>query len=103
MTLAAGLDALADRLEREARDLRERAQRLREPSVPAAGEKRYLRARDVAELLQIDVRTVRRWREQGLLPEPIAIAGVVRWDRRVVDEWLAASSDQPSQVRRSAG
>jgi len=105
-TIADALDDEAAELERCAARLRERAQQLRDRVVPAPSGSKYLRARDLAELLAVHPRTVRRWRSEGRLPEPIAISGVLRWDRRVVEAWLAErgeSSDQPSLPRQRAG
>jgi len=106
MNVADALDAEAAELERCAARLRERALQLRERVVPAPNERRFLRARDVAELIGVNARTIRRWRSEGILPPALEIEGIVRWDRRAVDAWLAArsaASNQASQVRCNAG
>ena len=50
---------------------------------------RLLAARDVASLLQVNARTVRRWRSEGKLPPAIEISGVIRWHPGVIRDWLA--------------
>ncbi len=101
-SLADALDAQADSLERSAAELRERARELR-LTGPALVASPYLRVRDLAELLRVNERTVRRWRSEGVLPPAVEIAGVVRWRREAVEAWLAGRADQPSQVRAQAG
>ena len=51
---------------------------------------RYLTARDIADMLRVDAKTVRRWRTNGLLPDPIVIGGVIRWRADEIDSWLGA-------------
>ena len=43
----------------------------------------------LAELLQVDAKTVRAWRERGQLPPAVKIGGVIRWDADDIDHWLA--------------
>ena len=57
------------------------------PETPSPGP--LLTVSDVAARLQVDARTVRRWRCEGRLPGAIEIAGVVRWRPEVVETWLA--------------
>lgn len=47
-----------------------------------------LSANDLARKFQVDQKTIRRWRDEGRLPEPIQIGGVVRWHQGVLDAWL---------------
>lgn len=48
-------------------------------------------ASELAGLLRTDVRTLRRWRVAGVVPEPIEIGPrAVRWNPQVLDEWLGA-------------
>jgi len=50
---------------------------------------KLLAARDVAELLRVDTKTVRRWRSEGKLPPAIELGGsVVRWRAEDIDRWL---------------
>jgi len=102
VSIADVLDAEAAQLERVAARLRERAVQLRERVVPASTERRYLRVRDVAELIGVNARTVRRWRSEGVLPPALAIEGVVRWRAEDVEAWLG-SSNQPSLSGARAG
>ena len=50
--------------------------------------RRLLTARDVAVLLQVDAKTVRRWREEGKLPPAVELGGVVRWLAEDLAVWL---------------
>ncbi len=43
---------------------------------------------DVARLLRIEAKTVRRWRLEGLLPPALVLGGVVRWRRDDFEAWL---------------
>jgi len=101
VNVADALDAEAAELERCAARLRERAVQLRSPAA-APTARRLLRVRDLAELLQVDERTVRRWRDERRLPEPVAIAGITRWRAEDVEAWLE-TSDQTSLRRARAG
>ena len=53
--------------------------------------------RDLAELLQCDVRTVRRLEKAGDLPAAIRFGGSKRWRVRTIEEWLDAMSEEPNQ------
>ena len=56
--------------------------------TPRDSEAELLTVRDVAEMLQISPRTVRRWREDGRLPRAIVIGGVTRWSRDDIVRFL---------------
>jgi excisionase family DNA binding protein len=47
-----------------------------------------LTAKDVAGLLNVDIRTLRRLRHLGDVPKPITVGRVLRWRRRDLDRWL---------------
>lgn len=49
-----------------------------------------LRVCDVAALLRVNVRTVRQWRTDRVLPPCVAIEGVVRWREADIVEWIAS-------------
>jgi excisionase family DNA binding protein len=49
-----------------------------------------LSVRDVAEILGVDARTVRRWREERKLPPALTVGGIVRWERADIEAWIAA-------------
>jgi excisionase family DNA binding protein len=46
----------------------------------------------LAELLQVDVRTLRRLELLGSIPNAIEIGGLKRWRRADVDRWLTKRS-----------
>jgi len=46
-----------------------------------------LTARELADLLRVSLKTIRRWRVSGQLPPPVEIAGTLRWERVVIDRW----------------
>ncbi len=54
-------------------------------TVPAS---RLLTARDVAQRLACDERTVRRLSREGKLPRPIKVGRRLRWRAAEIDEWL---------------
>ena len=43
---------------------------------------------EVASLLRVDPKTISRWLAAGEMPAPIAIKGVRRWRRSVIEAWL---------------
>ena len=49
---------------------------------------RLLSVRNLADFLDVDEKTVRRWREAGKLPPALEISGVVRWRPEDIDAWL---------------
>ncbi len=49
---------------------------------------RLLTARDVAQRLVCDERTVRRLSREGKLPRPIKVGRRLRWRAAEIDEWL---------------
>jgi excisionase family DNA binding protein len=48
-----------------------------------------LSVRDVAELLKVSPRTVRRMSDAGRMPRPLRISSLVRWDRESLLLWIA--------------
>ena len=61
--------------------------------VSAPATEPLLSTADLARLLSVDERTIRRWRDEGRLPDAVEIGGVVRWDARVVDEWIQGGGE----------
>jgi len=50
---------------------------------------RLLTAEDLAARMQVDARTIRRWRKAGRIPAGIEVAGVLRWRVEEIERWLA--------------
>jgi predicted DNA-binding transcriptional regulator AlpA len=50
--------------------------------------RRMLSATALATLLDVDAKTIRRWRGEGKLPEAVVVGGIVRWRPEDVDAWL---------------
>ena len=48
----------------------------------------FLTAADIAKRLQVDAKTVRRWREAGQLPPALEVGGIIRWRAEDIDAWL---------------
>jgi len=56
---------------------------------------------DLARLLRCSPRSIRRLADQGSVPRPVKIGGLVRWRRAAIDKWLA--EDCPTvRTRRRA-
>jgi predicted DNA-binding transcriptional regulator AlpA len=49
---------------------------------------------DLAALLKIDARSVRRLRNAGEIPEPVMIGGAPRWLREGILRWLAERAER---------
>ncbi len=48
-----------------------------------------LKAKEVAEFLTVNVRTVWRWNSSGQIPKPVKLGGSVRWVLQELEKWLA--------------
>lgn len=53
---------------------------------------------EVAELLRVSERTVRRWRAEGTGPPAVRVGKAVRY-RRAVDDWLERPDHQVGPPR----
>ncbi len=54
---------------------------------------RLLTAEDLAARLQVEVRTIRRWRKAGKIPAGIELGdSVLRWPADQIERWLAGGS-----------
>ena len=62
--------------------------RLMLPVPEASKTRQLLTVNGLAELLQVDAKTVRAWRERGQLPAAVKIGGVIRWDADEIDHWI---------------
>ena len=60
--------------------------------------KPLLAARDVAVLLDVHEKTVRRWVEEGKFPPPKRIGGQERWTNIAIGVWLAWQDFAPNPV-----
>ncbi|HOT50004.1 MAG TPA: helix-turn-helix domain-containing protein [Candidatus Hydrogenedentes bacterium] len=49
-----------------------------------------LSVKETAKRLALSCRTVYRLSDAGRMPRPLRIGGAVRWDARVLEEWIAA-------------
>ena len=43
---------------------------------------------DVARLLSVSTRTVRRLRQEGRIPPPVCVGRSVRWNRESLRQWI---------------
>ena len=91
--LASDFRALADLASRLARRLESGLADLpdSEPSAtvkPTAPFAELLGARELAALLAINARTLRRWKQEGRIPKPLRGKGPPRWRRSAIDQWL---------------
>ncbi|MDY3555750.1 helix-turn-helix domain-containing protein [Gemmata sp. JC717] len=62
---------------------------LESPQSAPAAEALTLDAHDLAALLKCSVRSVYRMRDRRELPAHLKLGRLVRWPRKVIDEWLA--------------
>ncbi len=54
---------------------------------------------DVARILSCSPRTVNRLATSGRIPKPVRLGRLVRWNRQIIDEWIAAGCP-PCRRRR---
>ncbi len=54
---------------------------------------------DIARLLSCSKQHVRRMADSGLMPRPLKLGALVRWNRAEVENWIAAGC--PDQRRKS--
>jgi excisionase family DNA binding protein len=63
-----------------------------EDNLRDGGERRLLRDRGVAAVLDISVRTVWKLVAAGALPAPIRLGRSTRWRTADIERWLAAAA-----------
>jgi predicted DNA-binding transcriptional regulator AlpA len=63
--------------------------------LPTPPPKNFIRSREFCSLLNISLRTFRRWQKAGRFPRPIRGAGWARWSREEIVRWLRCG--QPDQ------
>ena len=54
----------------------------------------------VATLLACSPRSVRRLADQGKVPRPVRIGGMVRWPRAAIEKWCAEGCPAVATCRR---
>jgi excisionase family DNA binding protein len=57
-----------------------------------------LGVKDVAQLLSCSSRHVYRLCDGGLMPRPVKLGALVRWDRRAIEQWIAAGCPAERRV-----
>jgi predicted DNA-binding transcriptional regulator AlpA len=55
---------------------------------------------DVAKLLQCSERHVTNLRKEGRIPPPVKLGTLVRWPRKVIEDWIAAGCPAMADVQR---
>lgn len=58
------------------------------PAGDSDGPGDVLTTAEVASLLRVNPKTISRWLATGEVPDPIAVKGVRRWRRSVIEAWL---------------
>ncbi|MBL9162244.1 MAG: helix-turn-helix domain-containing protein [Planctomycetaceae bacterium] len=63
---------------------------------------RMIDVRDVATILSVSTRTVRRLTSSGVLPQPVRFGRNVRWRLADIDAWIAhrGACNQSTQEKR---
>jgi excisionase family DNA binding protein len=88
----ARISAQLKRLESAVDELRKRLELLAAPSncrdALPPDPLSLLTAAEVAALLQVDVRTLRRMRHERTFPRPTRLGRSLRWKRSLVERWL---------------
>jgi excisionase family DNA binding protein len=59
-------------------------------TMPEPSAAQLLDVRAVAALLNCSPRHVYRLADAGKMPPPLKLGALVRWNRRVVEDWIAA-------------
>lgn len=66
-------------------------------------ERVLLTVREVARLLHLGERTIWKLNTAGEFPAPVRIGRAVRWDRRVVEAWLAEKNAEAQKKQEKSG
>jgi len=66
----------------------------------AADESMMLSTQDVARLMQCSDRHVTNLRREGRMPPPVKLGTLVRWPRKVIEDWIAAGCPTASDAVR---
>jgi excisionase family DNA binding protein len=62
-----------------------------------SSDQRLLTIEQVATLLAVSRACVRKWMVSGVLPRPLKLGRLVRWERDVISDWLAQQRQQRQQ------
>lgn len=61
---------------------------------------KFIRAAELSELLGISSTTLWRWRQQKIIPQPLALGKrIVGWQEEVIQEWLLDLKDSHLKIR----
>lgn len=71
-----------------------------ERSTSPAPDAALMTVDDVAALLAVSPRTVRRMADSGAMPPPVRLASLVRWRLADLDRWLADGCPSCREQRR---
>lgn len=56
---------------------------------------RFLRQKEVAELLGISTTTLWRWKKAGKIPQPISLSDqVIVWRTSTIEDWIEAKAGE---------
>ncbi|KGJ95576.1 helix-turn-helix transcriptional regulator [Colwellia psychrerythraea] len=51
---------------------------------------KLIRPQKLAQMLDVDLVTIWRWRKQNKIPQPIALGGrLIAWRELTIEEWLS--------------
>lgn len=62
-----------------------------------------IRAADVAKMVRVSVKTVRRWECDGLMPAAIRIGRALNWRGTEIEAWIAAGCPPRAQDQEASG
>lgn len=74
-----------------------------EPTTIHLNQARVIDAQQLAEILNLSVRTVRRLDSSGKLPRPLRIGGAVRWSLEEISAWIAAGCPDRQKWENTRG
>ena len=61
---------------------------MKKKTEPIKVEKMLINIRDIAIILDVSERTVRRMNDAGRLPEPIQLGGLLKWKKSSIYDWI---------------
>jgi predicted DNA-binding transcriptional regulator AlpA len=70
----------------------------RQISTTSSAPRRLYRPAAVAEMLSIDRSTLHRWRQNGDIPKPVKIGGIVGWTETQLRTFLAEREAEASNA-----